>query len=162
VSRRSALAAAALVAVLGGGSGGSAAPASPARIACSAGAHPTKLRGRPAVRFCGGANAVVHLGRSTLRFAGGGCSTFGTFFTVNIGTTVTDAAYKGRKPDYFGITAHRAKAGRQPNPAIAFTARGRSYALTGASVVLAKGLRGGNFRGTVFVAHTKVSGSFGC
>jgi hypothetical protein len=114
------------------------------------------------MRFCGRARATVRVGSKTFRYAGGDCSRVGAFFSVNIGTTVLDAKYRGPKPSYFGLTARRSQAGRRANATIAFNAGGRGYALTRASVSLAKGLRRGTFAGVVFARRSRVSGSFSC
>jgi hypothetical protein len=139
-----------------------AVPAAQLVASCSPGAHTRKVKGHSAISFCGPAKATVHVGTRTVHFSGGECRKVGRLFTVNIGTTIPGREFKGKKPDYFGITARKAQPGRQTSPAIAFITHGVGYALIEQSVTLARGLKSGRFVGRTLVKHAKVSGSFTC
>lgn len=140
---------------------GEARPGTVERAACSAGPHKVKVAGQDAIKFCGSAKATVHAGSKTFHFSNGNCQIASGYFTVNIGTAASPT-FKGTKPDYFGITAEKAKAGTQANVAIALRSGGKDYLVVRSSLKLAGGLKKGTFTAQVVFTHAKVSGSFSC
>jgi hypothetical protein len=129
-------------------------------LACSPGSHHTTYRGRKAVRFCGSASVVVHLGSRTVKLAGGQCQRLGATFSVNIGTIVPGLANGG--PDYFGLTVSGFKPSQAKAAAIAVRRRGKGYAVVSSKVTVARGFHHGSFTGRLFPSKAKVSGSFTC
>jgi hypothetical protein len=135
-----------------------AAFAAPQRAAaCVAGVK--KINGVSARTFCGPAKASVHINGKTVAFKGGECSKSSFGWSINIGTVVLGNLRQ--KPEYFGITA-APKAGTQSNGAVAVVHAGKGLAVTGSTLTLKPGLKGGTFSGKVFGAPTRVTGSFTC
>lgn len=140
---------------------GEARPGTAERAACSAGPHKVKVAGQDAIKFCGSAKATIQVGSKTFHFTNGNCQIASGYFTINIGTAA-GPTFKGTKPDYFGITAQKAKAGTQANVAIALRSGGKDYLIVRSSLKLAGGLKKGTFTAQVVFTHAKVSGSFSC
>jgi hypothetical protein len=124
------------------------AAASPERAStCVAGVK--KIGAVTARTFCGPAKATVHLNGKTILYKGGECSKSSFGWSINIGTVVLGNLRQ--KPDYFGITA-QAKAGSQANGAVAVVHGGKGLAVTGSTITLKAGLKGGTFSGKAFGA----------
>lgn len=115
-----------------------------------------KLDGKTVRVFCGPARARVRIGGSTVVFRNGECAAGGGGFAVNIGTWGTT------KRPYFGVFVERAKPGTYENQAITYTHAGRSQAVIDSTLVVAKGLKSGTFKGTLLGSNRPVSGSFSC
>jgi hypothetical protein len=132
--------------------------AAPERAAaCVAGVK--KISGVSARTFCGPAKATVHINGKTVFYKGGECSKSSFGWSINIGTVVLGNLRQ--KPEYFGTTA-KASPGTQSNGAVAVVHAGKTLAVTGSTITLKPGLKGGTFSGKVFGASTRVTGSFTC
>jgi hypothetical protein len=136
-----------------------AGPAPPATTADRSGACAPGVRqlgGKTVQVFCGPAQARVRVGHSTEVFRHGACARQRGGFTVNIGTSGSP------KLPYFGLVVDRARAGVYEDQSIAFTHVGRVRIVIDSTVVLAKGLKGGTFKGELLGNGLPVSGSFTC
>jgi hypothetical protein len=133
----------------------------PLGVSCSPGMHHITIQGKPGYEFCGSAKAVVHVGTRTVNYTGGFCRVVGGYFQIGIGKEALGLP-PGSKPNFFGITTHKATAGPQPNAAISFAFGGNGDAVTHQTVNLAAGLKRGTFSGVTLGSHLKVSGSFTC
>ena len=153
--------AAPLLAALGAAVVLAPASAGAAETACKPGK--TTVNGKAAVRFCGPAKASATVGAKRFTFSGGVCSTSGLYFTINIGTIVTNTV-AGAKPgptSYFGATVTPPDSGVHLKQALSWTSGGKAYSALGNRVTLQTGLRRGSFSGTSLTGQ-KIRGTFTC
>jgi hypothetical protein len=126
---------------------------------CTAATH--TLRGMTYRTFCGPAFATLHEGGTTYVFKGGSCMTSGSTFEINIGTSTIVS--REPKYDYFGISVSGTRPGKYKNQAVAWTrSNGRQGAIYRTTVILARGLNEGTFKGRNFLGGGKGSGTFSC
>jgi hypothetical protein len=130
-----------------------------ARTDCTAGV--TTVKGVTYRTFCGPAKAQATVHTVDYRFDNGGeCTRAGSTWTINIGTITLGT---GRpKYGYFGITVFNAHAGANANPAVAWQLPGKRFAVLGATVRLARGLKRGTFTGRLLGSNVTVTGGFTC
>jgi hypothetical protein len=139
------------------------APATSGAAAAACVPGKTTVGGKSALRFCGTAKASAKLGAKTFRFAGGTCATSGPYFTINIGTLITNTV-AGAKPGpatYFGVTLTPPSKGTHVKQALSWTSGGKSYPVLQNQITLKAGLKSGTFTGKS-LAGAKVTGSFSC
>lgn len=132
-----------------------------AAAACTPGK--TTVGGKPAMRFCGTAKASAKVGARTFRFAGGACATSGPYFTINIGTLLTNSV-AGARPGpttYFGATVTPPSTGIHLKQALGWTTGGKRYSVLKNRITVKPGLRSGTFSGSS-LSGQKVTGSFSC
>jgi hypothetical protein len=139
------------------------APATSGAAAAACVPGKTTVGGKSAVRYCGTAKASAKVGAKTFRFVGGTCATSGPYFTINIGTLVTNSV-AGAKPGpttYFGVTVTPPSKGVHLKQALGWTSGGKRYSVLSNQITVKAGLKSGSFTG-VAIGGAKVSGSFSC
>ncbi|HWE65828.1 MAG TPA: hypothetical protein VG298_04215 [Acidimicrobiales bacterium] len=111
--------------------------------------------------FCTGKGVIqLTVGAVTTTIKGGTCAISGGSFTVNAGV-VTSSAFKGTKPNYFGLAAQGGGAATFTNAVLAYTAGGVGGAVTKNTGTIAANHKSGTFTGTD-LEGAAVSGSFTC
>jgi len=137
----------------------------------------TTVGGHSARKFCGPAKATVHVGKKTIKFAGGSCERTGNALTLQIGTVVL-ATTKNQKIPYFAVDIGKYLGANPGTPAarrdgtytgglvVVRTAAG-AWDLNGFDKSVKVTLKGnrthGTFTGkTYFSPHTRVTGTFTC
>jgi len=136
------------------------ATALPSSGACTAGL--SKIGGYQARTFCGPAKATARVAGRSLRFAGGQCAISQGYWTVNIGTIELGQQHKTKS--YFGITLLKPSHadGTYRNVTFGFNVPGKSYLVSGGTLILSKGGKAASFSGVAATGGGKVTGSVTC